>query len=131
MTFKVNGTPVITSDRRIQNITAFRGNMLFSGSQRQKRIALADWTIDCSRGNYFTKTVSSTGIFSFVNFPAERAYGFVLEVKHEGGIIGWPEYVHWSNGADPLLEVNKTHLFAFIKDSQYEWRGAFHINYSM
>ena len=87
--------------------------------------------IDCSAGNYFTKTVSGDSTFTFSNPVASgSAYAFTLEVQHASGVITWPSGVKWSDDTAPLLNTGKTHLFMFTtKDGGARWRGAALVNY--
>lgn len=87
-------------------------------------------TIDCSLGNYFTTTVSSSITYSFTNVPASRAYSFTLEVNHSSGSITWPSSVSWPQNTAPSLTTSRTHIFVFVTDDGgTKWRGSSSINY--
>lgn len=129
---KVNDVTVITNDRVIQNIESFDGELFFDGARRESRVELDGWVVDCAAGNYFSKVVTSTGMFSFRNFPTEDVYGFILELDYKGGAIAFPQYVHWSNDIVPNLLRLRTHVFAFIKDSSAtEWFATYNGNFDL
>jgi hypothetical protein len=94
--------------------------------------AVAASTVDCSLGNYYTKTVSTNTTFSFTNPPASgTAYSFTFEVTHTSGTISWPASVVWPGDISPLLTTGKTHLFVFVTDNGgTRWRGNFLENYT-
>jgi hypothetical protein len=97
-----------------------------SGRYKQAVIAVSGTAIDCSAGNYFTKTVSSATTFSFSNVPNYCAYSLVIEITHTGGSIQWPSSVKFPGGNAPNLTTGKTHLFMFVTDDGgSRFRGAF------
>jgi hypothetical protein len=97
----------------------------FSGSQRAAIVAVAALSIDCSAGNFFTKTISANSTFTFANAPASRAYSFTLELTHTSGTVTWPAAVVWPFSVAPTLATGKTHLFMFVTDDGgTRWRGA-------
>jgi len=87
--------------------------------------------IDCSKGNYFTKTVSSNTIFSFSGIPSGEIYSFTIKVVHTGGTIQWPAEVRWPNNEEPFADFPGTHLFMFMTDNGGGTiRGAALVNYT-
>jgi hypothetical protein len=87
--------------------------------------AIGALNIDCSLGNYFTKTISSNSTFTFSNVPSGVAYAFTLEVTHSGGTITWPTSVKWSGDIAPSLTTSKRHMFVFVtSDGGTRWRGS-------
>jgi hypothetical protein len=87
--------------------------------------AVAALDIDCSNGNYFTKTISGNSTFTFSNPPAARSYGFTLELTHTSGTVTWPATVKWPKDTTPILTTGKTHLFMLVTDDGgTRWRGA-------
>jgi hypothetical protein len=85
--------------------------------------------IDCSLGNYFTKTIAANSTFTFSNAPT-NAYSFILELTHTSGTVTWPTSVQWPGSAAPTLTTGKTHLFIFVTDDGgTRWRGAANVNY--
>jgi hypothetical protein len=101
------------------------------GSVRQNIVAVAALEINCSLGNFFTKTISANSTFTFSNAPSTRAYAFTLEVTHTSGTITWPTTVRWPNGTAPTLTTGRTHLFTFVTDDAgTNWRAASQVNYT-
>ena len=101
-----------------------------NGSYVGNVTAVAALDIDCSSGNYFTKTISSTSSFTFSNVPSSRAYSFTLEVTHTSGTISWPAEVKWPSDTAPTLTTGKTHVFIFVTDDGgSRWRGAALVDY--
>lgn len=131
MAYKIKQKPVVTNDRIVTGIESLTGDLFFNGPQHGNQIQLppTSWTVNCSLGNYFIVDVRETGTFKFSTPPAVNSYGFILEVHHYSGVIGWPSFVHWPGELAPMLELRRTHLFVFTKDSRYEWRGGSHVNY--
>lgn len=88
--------------------------------------------VDCTSGNYFTKTITGDSTFTVSNVPASgRSYGFTLEVTHTSGVITWFSGVEWPASTAPTLTTGKTHLFVFITDDGgTRWRGASLVDYN-
>jgi hypothetical protein len=84
-----------------------------NGSYRSNITAVSALNIDCSLGNYFTKTISSSSTFTFSNVPASRSYSFTLCVVHNSGTITWPASVKWPKNTAPTLNTYKNHKFMF------------------
>lgn len=102
-----------------------------SGTYAQNIVAVAALNIDCSAGNYFTKTINGNSTFTVSNIPASRAYAFTLELTHTSGTITWFSGVEWPNGTAPTLTTGKTHLFMFVTDDGgSRWRASSLINYT-
>jgi hypothetical protein len=92
--------------------------------------AISLLNIDCSLGNYFTKTISSNSTFTFSNVPT-GAYGCAVEVENTSGTITWPASVKWPGDVTPVLSTGKTHLFIFFTDDGgTRWRGMAQVNYT-
>lgn len=101
------------------------------GPVRQNIVAVAALDIDCSAGNFFTKTINANSTFTFSNPPASRAFAFTLEVVNTSGTITWPATVRWPGGTAPTLTTNRTHLFTFVTDDAgANWRAASQVNYT-
>lgn len=94
-------------------------------------VAVPALNIDCSLGNYFTKTISTNSTFTFSNAPFGVAYSFTLELTHTSGIVTWPASVGWAEGTAPSLTTGKTHIFVFITDDGgTSWKGTSLVNYA-
>ena len=85
-----------------------------AGRYAQTSIEVAALDIDCSLGNYFTKTITSSSTFTFSNIPASRSYSFTLCVTHDSGTITWPGSVKWPKNTAPPLTTYKKHKFMFV-----------------
>lgn len=95
--------------------------------------AVAALDINCSLGNFFTKTINGASTFTFSNVPASRAYSFTLELIHQSGAITWPASVRWPRNTAPSLTTGATvtHLFMFVTDDGgTTWRGAALVSYA-
>lgn len=102
-----------------------------AGAYSSNVVAVAALNIDCSLGNYFTKTISANSTFTISNVPASRAYAFTIEVTHTTGTITWFSGVEWPGGLAPSLTTGKTHLFTFVTDDGgSRWRGSALTNYT-
>jgi len=108
--------------------TAWQANTdVFSSSA----VAVSALDINCSTGNYFTKTIAANSTFTFSNAPADVAYSFTLELTHTSGTVTWPTSVKWPADTAPVLTTGKTHLFMFVTDDGgTRWRGSFVSNYT-
>jgi hypothetical protein len=123
------GTQTLTN----KTLTApiLTGAPFVDGSYRSNITAVAALDIDCSLGNYFTKTISDASTFTVSNVPSGRSYGFTLELTHTGGAVTWFAGVAWPSDTAPTLTTGKTHLFVFVTDNGGTgWRGAALINYN-
>lgn len=107
-----------------QSSAAANTDLDVNGAYAGNVVAVSALDINCSTGNYFTKTISSNSTFTFSNVPSSRAYGFTLEVDHNGGTISWPAAVKWAGDSAPTLTTGKTHIFIFVTDNGgSRWRG--------
>jgi hypothetical protein len=102
-----------------------------NGSYRSNIVSVPALDIDCSAGNYFTKTINANSTFTVSNVPASRAYGFTLELTHTSGAITWFSGVEWPKATAPTLTTGKTHLFMFITDDGgSRWRASALFDYN-
>jgi hypothetical protein len=101
------------------------------GPIRSNIVAVAALDIDCSLGNFFTKTIAGNSTFTFSNAPSTRAFAFTLEVTHTSGTITWPTTVRWPGGTAPTLTTSRVHLITFVTDDAgTNWRAASQVNYT-
>jgi hypothetical protein len=108
----------------------FSGAIYDNGSVRGNIVAVAALSIDCSLGNYFTKTISTNSTFTFSNAPASRSYAFTLELTQTSGNVTWPASVKWPSDTAPTLTTGKTQIFVFLTDDGgTRWRGAALVDY--
>jgi hypothetical protein len=125
----LNGTQTLTN----KTLTApeSTGAIYDNGSVRGNVVAVAALDIDCSLGNYFTKTISANSTFTVSNVPASRSYAFTLELTHTSGSVTWFSGVEWPGGTAPTLTNAKTSLFVFVTDDGgTRWRGAALVDYT-
>jgi hypothetical protein len=107
------------------------GAIYDNGSVRGNVVAVPALDIDCSAGNYFTKTISTNSTFTFSNPPASRSYAFTLELTHTSGTVTWPAAVQYPGGNAPTLTNGKTSLIVFVTDDGgTRWRGAALVDYT-
>ena len=102
-----------------------------NGSYASNIVAVAALDINCSAGNFFTKTINANSTFTFSSVPSSRAYSFTLELTQTSGTVTWPASVTWPGGTTPSLTTNRTHLFMFVTDDGgTRWRGSALTNYT-
>jgi hypothetical protein len=130
---KTTAAQMFASPRPIGSSTANSGkftSLEATGQYKSAVTAVGALDIDCSLGNYFTKTINANSTFTFSNAPS-GAYAFALEVENTSGTISWPATVKWPNDTAPTLSTGKTHLFVFVTDdSGARWRGMAQVNYT-
>ena len=88
--------------------------------------------VDCSAGNYFTKTITGATTFTFSNAPTSVVYSFTMEVTLNGSnAITWPASVKGPLDTAPTISDAKTQLFTFITDDGgTRWRGNSAVDYT-
>ena len=109
----------------------FTGAIYNDGSQRGNIVSVPALDIDCSQGNYFTKSISANVTFTFSSVPSSRAYGFTLALTVSGDrTVTWPSGVEWPENQAPAISPSKTHLFMFATNNGgTTWRGAALVDY--
>ena len=95
------------------------------GSVRSNVTTVSASAIDCSAGNYFTKTASGALTWTFTNVPSSRAFSLLLELTNGGtGTQTWPAAVKWPGGTAPTLTASGVDVLGFITDADgTTWRG--------
>ena len=95
------------------------------GSVRGNVTAVAASAIDCSAGNYFTKTATGALTWTVTNVPSSRAYSFILELTNGGtGTQTWFSGIKWPGGTAPTLTASGVDVLGFITDDGgTTWRG--------
>lgn len=103
-----------------------------SGTYAGNVVAVSALDIDCSTGNYFTKSISANSTFTFSNIPSSRAFAFTIEIDVSGDrTISWPSSVSFPSATAPTLTAGKTHLFLFCTvDGGTSFRGASLVDYT-
>lgn len=119
----LNGTQTLTN----KTLTApvLTGNIDATGSIRSGITAVAASAIDCTSGNFFTKTATGALSWTISNAPASRAYSFLLELTNGGtGTQTWFTGTKWPGGTAPTLTASGVDLLGFITDDGgTTWRG--------
>ena len=102
-----------------------------SGSQTGNITAMGANDVDCSAGNYFTKTITGATTFTFSNVPTGVVYTFSMEVTLNGSnAITWPASVKWNADTAPTITDGKTQMFIFITDDGgTRFRGSALVDY--
>jgi hypothetical protein len=108
------------------------GGTKITGSQTSNISAMGANAVDCSAGNYFTKTITGATTFTFTNVPTGVAYTFTMEVTLNGSnAITWPGTVKWPADTAPTITDGKTQLFVFLTDDGgTRWRGSSIVDYT-
>ena len=108
------------------------GGTKITGSQTSNISAMGANSVDCSAGNYFTKTITGATTFTFDNVPTGVAYTFTMEVTLNGSnAITWPASVKWPADTAPSITDGKTQLFVFLTDDGgTRWRGSSIVDYT-
>ena len=108
------------------------GGTKITGSQTSNISAMGANSVDCSAGNYFTKTITGATTFTFTNVPTGVAYTFTMEVTLNGSnAITWPASVKWPADTAPTITDGKTQLFVFLTDDGgTRWRGSSIVDYT-
>lgn len=97
-------------------IVVSAGGLDLTGPYKENITAMGALDVDCSTGNYFTKTINGNSTFTFSNVPSGCAYSFTLELTHTSGTVSWPASVKFPSDTAPTLTTGKTHLFMFVTD---------------
>ena len=108
------------------------GGTKITGSQTSNISAMGANAVDCSAGNYFTKTITGATTFTFTNVPTGVAYAFTFEVTLNGSnAITWPASVKWPADTAPTITDGKTQVFVFLTDDGgTRWRGSSLVDYT-
>lgn len=88
-------------------------------------VAVSANNVDCSLGNYFTKTATGAITWTLSNVPATGAYTFLLELTNGGtGTQTWMTNNRWPGGTAPTLTTSGVDVLGFITDDGgANWRG--------
>ena len=109
------------------------GGVKITGQQTSNVTAISGTAIDCSLGNYFTKTITGATAFTFSNVPASGTeYSMTVELDLNGNNgVTWPASVTWSADTAPSITDGKTQLFMFVTvDGGTKWRGGTLVDYT-
>ena len=126
-------------DVRLYNVSSnnekFRttsSGVKITGQQVSNVTAISGTAIDCSLGNYFTKTITGATAFTFTNIPASGTeYSMTVELDLNGNNgVTWPASVKWPADTAPTITDGKTQVFVFLTDDGgTRWRGSALVDY--
>ena len=107
------------------------GISTFSGTQVSAITAMGANSVNCSLGNFFSKTITGATTFTFDSVPTGVEYSFTLEVTLNGSnAITWPTSVKWNADTAPAITDGKTQLFMFLTtNGGTRWRGSALVDY--
>ena len=107
------------------------GISTFSGTQVSAITAMGANSVNCSLGNFFSKTITGATTLTFDSVPTGVEYSFTLEVTLNGSnAITWPTSVKWNADTAPAITDGKTQLFMFLTtNGGTRWRGSALVDY--
>ena len=127
-----NGSVELYHDN-VKKIETTSGGVKITGQQTSNVTAISGTAIDCSLGNYFTKTITGATAFTFSNVPASGTeYSMTVELDLNGNNgVTWPTEVKWPADTAPTITDGKTQLFMFVTvDGGTKWRGGTLVDYT-
>jgi len=100
------------------------------GTSDVAHAAVPALNVDCSLGNYFTKSISTNSTFTISNVPSE-VYSLTVQLTTSSGALPtWWANTYWPENAPPNIS-NGVHLFMFVtSNGGSTWRGSALINYT-
>ena len=115
----------------VAGISTIGAGASVTGAYKSNISAVSGTTIDCSQGNYFTKTITGATTFAFSNVPTGCVYIMTVEVTCNGSnSIAWPAAVKFPADTAPTLTDGKTQLFTFVTDNGgTRWRANSSVDY--
>lgn len=101
-----------------------------NGQYKSNAVAVAALNVDCSLGNYFTKSISSNSTFTVSNVPSE-VYSLTVQLTTSAGAVPtWWANVYWPGNNTPV-NANGVHLFMFVtSNGGTTWRGSALLDYT-
>jgi hypothetical protein len=108
------------------NTTSPVSKLSINGNYSISATAAGSGTIDCSSGNYFTRTITGTETITFANVPTTgNAYSFTLVLTNGGSAaITWGSTPKWPSGTAPTLTSSGVDILVFFtSDGGTTWRG--------
>lgn len=97
-----------------------------NGAMMQNSVAIPASNIDCTAGNFFSKTISGTTTFTVSNVPTTgTASSLVLALTNGGSsTINWWSGVKWASGSAPTLTTSGKDILGFYTtDGGTNWNG--------
>lgn len=122
----------LPADKSVQiDVAQVLTNKTITGLKETK-IAIADFDIDISSGNFFTKTISAGTTFTVSNVSETGvAVSFILELTNGGSqTINWADSfgggtrIKWAGGTAPTLTASGKDILGFYShDGGTIWNG--------
>lgn len=103
-----------------------------NGQYLSNNVAIPALAIDCSLGNYFTKSISTNSTFTVSNVPSQ-VYSMTVQLTTSSAAKPtWFANVYWPDNVNPSTSIsNGVHLFMFVtNDGGTVWHGAALTNYT-
>lgn len=97
-----------------------------TGGLRESKVAMAASDIDCTTGNYFSKTISGTTTLTVSNVPTTGTVAaFVLDLTNGGSAtVNWWSGMKWAGGTAPTLTSSGRDVLGFFThDGGTTWNG--------
>jgi len=116
----------------VAGISTIGAGASVTGAYKSNISAVSGTTIDCSQGNYFTKTITGATAFGFSNVPTGCVYIMTLEVTCNGSAAATftGTAVKFPADTAPTLTDGKTTLFTLITDDGgTRWRANSSVDY--
>ena len=101
----------------------------FTGGVFENIIALTSNDINCTNGNYFSKTITANTTFSFSGVPSGKGACVSLVLTNGGNYtVTWPTNLKWAEGTPPELTSGGTDVLTFMTiDGGTTWYGSLSI----
>ena len=106
----VTGATTFTGAMTVTGNSGFTGDLDLNGKYVTNIVAMTALDVDCTAGNYFTKTINGASTFTFSNVPSNKSFSFTLEITHNSGSITWPSSDKFPTDTAPTLNTSKTHF---------------------
>jgi len=105
------------------NTSVALGNTVAAIKEVQSAISASN--IDCSLGNYYSKTISGATTFTVSNVPTSgTAYSMILDLTNSGSNITWWSGTKWAGGTAPTLTTSGRDVLGFFTyDGGTTWTG--------
>ena len=116
----------------VAGISTIGAGASVTGAYKSNISVVSGTTIDCSQGNYFTKTITGATAFGFSNVPTGCVYIMTLEVTCNGSAAATftGTAVKFPADTAPTLTDGKTTLFTLITDDGgTRWRANSSVDY--
>jgi hypothetical protein len=114
MSYKKRNEPLIYAKNGVYEINAGEviSDSIYLGTNQ-----LTLPIVDCSKGNAFKITVTTSNLWRAINVPKNCLYIFSLEIINGGSFTQtWFNNTKWNYGITPSLTSSGTDILAFLTD---------------